>query len=212
MTTVLEFHDVGMTLRHIPLFEAVSFRIEAGTTTGIRGPNASGKSVLMRLMCRMMVPTTGTVTIADRFLDHGRTFPDAFGIAIDGPAYLGLRSGYENLAELAGIRGRIGHDEIAAVMEEFGLDPESSTPVRRYSMGMKQKLSLCQAVMEDPEVLILDEPFNALDAASVTRLHGTLEELREREKTVILTSHNADDIDRHASSSLWIDDRRIERR
>lgn len=205
MTPVLSFTDVCKSFRGVPLVQGVSCEIEPGAAIALRGPNGSGKSVLLRLMCRMMVPTSGTVTIAERYLGPGRTYPDHFGVTIDGPAYLASLSGVENLSQLARIRDRITLAEIQQIMADLGLDPESRRAVRRYSMGMKQKLSLCQALMEKPEVLLLDEPFNALDEKTVSVVKARLHDLHDQGVTLVLTSHNAEDLDEFATASLVLE-------
>jgi ABC-2 type transport system ATP-binding protein len=191
---IIEIRDVSLTLRGVRLFEDASATFEQGQTYGLVGPNGSGKSVLLKLICGFMYPDTGQVIIDPAFLSGNRTYPDRFGITIDGPAYLPQISGYENLRELASIRKRISKHEIRAIMQDLDLDPDSGQKVRNYSLGMKQKLSLAQALMEDPEVLLLDEPFNALDAASVVNVKRILRELREAGKTMIFTSHSSSDI------------------
>jgi ABC-2 type transport system ATP-binding protein len=191
---IIEIRDVSLTLRGVRLFEDASATFEQGQTYGLVGPNGSGKSVLLKLICGFMHPDTGQVIIDPAFLSANRTYPDRFGITIDGPAYLPQLSGYENLRELASIRKRISKHEIRAIMQDLDLDPDSGQKVRNYSLGMKQKLSLAQALMEDPEVLLLDEPFNALDAASVVTVKRILRELRDAGKTMIFTSHSSSDI------------------
>ncbi len=171
------------------LFSDVSATIERGGTYGLVGPNGSGKSVLFKIICGFTRPDSGTVAIDPEFLSRDRTFPDRFGVVIDGPAYLPFKSGLDNLLELAAIRRRIGRDEVAATMSAFGLEPQSKQPVRRYSLGMKQKLALAQAFMERPAVLILDEPFNALDRDSVDDLLDKLREQHRRGTTIVFTSH-----------------------
>ncbi|RLP73351.1 ABC transporter ATP-binding protein [Mycetocola tolaasinivorans] len=202
--TVLEFRDVTKTFRGTVLFENVSFSLEEGKTYALRGPNGSGKSVLMRLMTRITRPNAGEVIVADRYLGKGRVFPDSFGTMIDGPAYLPSISGLGNLLELARIRNRVSEEEIRALMLTLGLDPDSRKPVRRYSMGMKQKLSICQALMESPDVLILDEPFNALDDRSVEIVKDLIRQQQLAHRTIVLTSHNVADLDELAHHSLVV--------
>ena len=177
------------------LYEDVNATFEAGKITAIAGPNGSGKSVLLRMICGFVRPDTGTVTIDEAYLSRGREFPEKFGVIIDRPAFLPNLSGFENLRELAAIRGEITDEKIGQTMQQLSLDSENKTRVARYSLGMKQKLAICQAIMEDQEVLILDEPFNALDRAAVDNVRHLLARHRRAGGTVIFTSHNPQDID-----------------
>lgn len=209
MSIVCEFSEVAMAFRGQPLFSGVSFSVSHGERWGIRGANGSGKSVLLRLMTHMLAPTSGTVSINPRYLDSGRTFPDRFGVTIDGPAYQAHLSGAENLRALGRIRGRSSSAAEADLMSKLGLDPGSRVPVRRYSSGMKQKLSLCQALMEDPEVLILDEPSNALDSDSVRTLQSVLDEFTRKGGTVVMTGHQDQFLDEQCDRFLRIDGGRV---
>lgn len=191
---IIELTDVSKSFGSTPLFQGVDLTIEEGRIYGIRGPNGSGKSVLFRLLTGFLQPDSGTVTIDPRYRDPRHTFPREFGILIDRPGYIAGRTGLDNLLALAEIRGIVGDPEVREAMRGFGLDPESRTRVGRYSLGMKQKLSLTQATMEGQQVLILDEPFNALDRSSSAALRERLAAHRAGGGTVVLTSHNDQDL------------------
>lgn len=192
--SIIELNDVSKTFRGNPVLRNVSATFEQGRIYGIVGPNGSGKSVLFKLICGFLRPDTGTISISPEYLNPKRSFPESFGVIIDRPGYLDHSTGLENLQELAAIRHTIGDTEIRSAMKEVGLDPDLKQKVRNYSLGMKQKLSLAQAIMEDPSVLLLDEPFNALDHDSTTRARDIVLSLKARGKTVLFTSHNAEDI------------------
>lgn len=194
MSNVIEVRDISIKMGGVHLFANTSIDIEAGKTYALTGPNGSGKSVLLRMLCGFITPDSGQVWVDPRYLSPRRTFPDQFGITIDGPAYLPGRTGLDNLIELARIRGCIGTRQIRATMLRVGLDPDTKQKARHYSLGMKQKLSLAQALMEEPQVLILDEPFNALDAASVSRVKSVLRHEQSAGKTLVFTSHLAGDV------------------
>jgi ABC-2 type transport system ATP-binding protein len=203
--TVIEIRELTLSLGGNPVFCDASATFDAGRTYGLVGPNGSGKSVLLKLICGFLSPNSGEVFVDPRYLSRGRTFPEHFGIAIDGPAYLPHITGLANLQELANIKKKISTREIRAAMQRLDLDPDSKQRVRNYSLGMKQKLSLTQAFMEDPDVLLLDEPFNALDARSVTLVKDILRDLRAAGKTMIFTSHNAVDIAELSDAIVEID-------
>jgi ABC-2 type transport system ATP-binding protein len=191
------------------LYHDVTFQVDEGSITSISGANGSGKSVLFRLLVGFLAPDSGHVTIDARFMSGRRTFPDRFGIVIDRPGYIPGQTGLNNLRELASIRGRIGETKIRATMRLLGLDPDLKQKVRNYSLGMKQKLALAQALMEEPEVLILDEPFNALDTTSVRELKQTLLGLNDDGVTILFTSHNQVDIDDLATRRLAIENETV---
>lgn len=202
---VIEADGVTKSFRGRTLYRDVSFEIPEGVITSLAGPNGSGKSVLFRLMCGFAAPDQGTVAIAPKYLSKGRTFPEKFGVIIDRPGYLAGKTGLQNLQHLARIRGVIGDKKIKSTMEQMGLDPALKQKVRHYSMGMKQKLALTQAMMEDPDVLVLDEPFNALDSDSAKSIKQHIRQLNQAGVTVVFTSHNPEDVDELADRRLVID-------
>lgn len=206
---VIELRKVGKSFRGVPLLEDASAEFAAGRIHGLIGPNGSGKSVLFKMICGFLPPDRGQIRIDPAYRQSAGDYPDSFGIVIDRPGYLAGKTGYENLRRLAEIRGRIGSEEIRRAMETVGLNPDAPQKVRRYSLGMKQKLALAQAFMEDQQVLILDEPFNALDDRSAEAVRELLIRFRNEGRTVLLTSHNRDDI-RALCDSVWkIEDRRL---
>lgn len=186
------------------LFQDLSWDIEEGRTYGLVGPNGSGKSVLFKMICGFMRPDAGTIDINPAFMSARRTFPEDFGIIIDGPAYLPNETGLENLRRLASIRKKIDLQQVRQALLDIGLSPDSKQVVRKYSLGMKQKLSLAQAFMEKPAVLLLDEPFNALDEASVINVKNIIREHQRAGATIVFTSHNRDDIDDLSDEVLQI--------
>jgi ABC-2 type transport system ATP-binding protein len=208
--TVLTFDDVTKRFKGVELLAGVSLRIEKGVTYGLTGPNGSGKSVAMLMMCGLMSPTVGSVRIDPAYLAKGRSFPDRFGVAINGPSFVGGLSALDNLKDLARIRRRASAADCEAMLDAVGLDPHSQLPARKFSLGMKQKLSLAQAFIEEPEVLLLDEPFNALDERSVGVVGELLRDFQRQGCTIVLTSHNAADIDEFSERVLKVVDRRIE--
>lgn len=193
--TVIELDSVTKSFKGLTLFENATATFEAGKIYGIVGHNGSGKSVLFKMICGFLLPDAGTVTIDPRFKPAGRTFPQDFGVIIDRPGYLPKKTGLDNLRDLARIRGLIGDREIRAAMEQVGLNPDLPQKVRNYSLGMKQKLALAQAIMENQQVLILDEPFNGLDIDSVETIRELLKAFREEGRTIIFSSHNREDMD-----------------
>lgn len=193
--TLIEMKDVSKSYKGLVLFENTDLSIEKGKIYGLVGPNGSGKSVLFKMMCGFVFPDQGTVTVRGIQLGKQNRFPDNFGVIIDRPGYLGNKTGFENLKYLAMIQNQITDDKIKEAMTAVGLQPAARQKVKNYSLGMKQKLALAQAIMENQEVLLLDEPFNALDIDSVEKIRDLLFSLKDQGRTIVLTSHNQEDID-----------------
>lgn len=175
------------------LIEA-SATFESGTISAVVGVNGSGKSLFFRILCGFVKPETGEVYVDPQYLSKGRDYPENFGVIIDKPGFVSHLSGIANMKLLADIRKVVTIDKIYATMNDFGLNPKLKQKVRHYSLGMRQKLALVQAFMEDPRVLVLDEPFNALDSESTKMVRERLIEFRNSGGTVIFTSHNDEDV------------------
>ena len=150
---------------------------------------------MFKLITGFLKPTKGRVIVCGKEIGKDTDFADNVGIIIENPGFLKGYTGFKNLAYLAGIRNVIGKEEIRESMQKVGLDPDSHKKVGRYSLGMKQRLGIAQAIMENPEILILDEPMNSLDKQGVEEVRGILMGLRDEGKTIILASHNKEDIE-----------------
>lgn len=208
---VVTLNGVSKAYRGRTLFSGVDFALEQGTIQAIQGPNGSGKSVLLKILCGFVRPDSGRVEISGEFLDKGRRYPESFGVIIDRPGYIAGLSGIANLRRLAQIRGEISDTEIRAAMVRVGLDPEARQRVRNYSLGMKQRLALAQTFMEGQQVLVLDEPFNALDADGVDEVRTLLAGFRDEGRTILFTSHNIEDIKALADGVHHVNGQRLER-
>ena len=150
---------------------------------------------MFKLITGYLSPTGGRVVVSGKEIGKDIDFADNIGIIIENPGFLKGYTGFKNLAYLAGIRNVIGKEEIRESMEKVGLDPDSNKKVGKYSLGMKQRLGIAQAIMENPEILILDEPMNSLDNQGVEEIRKLLMELRDEGKTIVLASHNKEDIE-----------------
>lgn len=195
MSAIIEVNQVSKYFSRRPVLKDVSLSVEAGSAVGIVGSNGSGKSVLFQTVCGFLTPDGGTIKIRGELLGKKRDFPDNVGVLINSPGFISLNTGLQNLKYLAGIRGVIGERQIRAAMQKVGLDPEDRTKVEQYSLGMKQKLGLAQAIMEGQDILILDEPFNALDYKTHNDVKEILRVLQAEGKTMLLTSHNYEDLE-----------------
>lgn len=177
------------------VLEDINLSFQKGKIYGIVGRNGSGKTVLFKLIAGYLKPTVGRVVVCGKEIGRDADFADDIGIIIENPGFLNGYTGFKNLEYLADIRNVIGREEIRESMEKVGLDPDSRKKVGKYSLGMKQRLGIAQAIMEDPGILILDEPMNGLDNQGVEDVRGILMGLREKGKTIILASHNKEDIE-----------------
>ena len=173
----------------------VSRSFERGRIHGIVGNNGSGKTVLMKCICGFLIPTEGEVIVNGKRVGKDVDFPPGLGLIIETPGFLPNMTGVKNLEILASLNKKIGLEEIAAAIRRVGLDPLMKKPVGKYSLGMRQRLGIAQAIMEDPALLILDEPLNGLDKHGVAEMRKLIKGLKEQGKTILLASHNQGDID-----------------
>lgn len=161
---------------------------------GLVGPNGCGKTTLMRCICGFTRPTSGAVMVDGKVIGKDCDFAPSTGIIIETPGFLPHYSARRNLTILAGISGKASKERMDEVIRLVGLDPEDKKPVGKYSLGMRQRLGIAQAIMENPDTLILDEPFNGLDKDGVRDIHALLQQQKAQGKTIILASHSAADI------------------
>ncbi len=188
--TVIECKDLVKDIKGKRIIDHVTLHLESGKIAGLKGVNGSGKTMLMRLVSGLITPTSGSITINGKRLGKDITFPESIGILIENPAFLDAYSGFDNLKLLASIQNRIGEEEIRAILAKVGLDPQDKKKYRKYSLGMKQRLGIAAAVMENPDIIILDEPTNALDSDGVAMLKEILHEQRERGALLLLSCHD----------------------
>lgn len=177
------------------VLKCVTRDFESGKIHGIVGNNGSGKTVLMKCICGFLLPTEGKVIVNGKHIGKEVDFPSDLGLIIETPGFLPQMSGAKNLEILASLNRKIGLKEIAASIRRVGLDPMMSKPVGKYSLGMRQRLGIAQAIMENPALLVLDEPLNGLDKHGVVEMRTLIKELRSEGKTILLASHNQGDID-----------------
>ena len=194
METCIEVQNVVKRFRDQVVLKNVSISFEKGQIHGIVGRNGSGKTVLFKCICGLMHPEEGVILVNGKRVGRDVDMPEDIGAIIEAPGFLPNYSGYKNLRFLANIRRKIGKEEILNVLKTVGLDPESRKHVGKYSLGMRQRLGIAQAIMEDPEILSLDEPMNGLDNAGVQDIRALLLELKAQGKTILLASHNHEDI------------------
>lgn len=193
MDNIIEVKNVSKNFRETRALDNISLDFERGKIHGIIGRNGSGKTVLMKCICGFMTPTSGEVLVNGEKVRPSKA-QENIGLIIETPGFIGGKSGLKNLLYLLAMGGKKDVATARNAMRAVGLDPENKKPVRKYSLGMRQRLGIAQAIMENPELLILDEPMNGLDNQGVEDMRGLFAELRERGKTILLASHSNEDI------------------
>lgn len=212
MTDVIVIDKLTKSFKGKTVLEDVNMRLQEGRIYGIVGDNGSGKTVLLKLICGFMKPDSGTVTVNGKVIGKDSDFPENTGIIIEAPGFLPNYSGMKNLEYLASIRGKIGKEQIESAMKTVGLDPSSKLRVGKYSLGMKQRLGIAQAIMENQQLLILDEPMNALDNDAVEEMRKLFLSFKASGKTMLIVSHNEGDISTLCDEVYEFDGARIKRR
>ena len=195
MENVIEVCGVNKYFGEEHVLKDVSHTFEKGKIHGIVGNNGSGKTVLMKCICGFLKPDSGVIYVNHKQVGKETDFPEDIGIIIETPGFLPHLSGTQNLKILASLQKKANALTIRTVLEQVGLDPDMKKPVGKDSLGMRQRLGFAQALMEDPSLLILDEPLNGLDKHGVVHIRNVIKGLRAEGKTVILASHNQVDID-----------------
>lgn len=191
----IKIKNVSKSFQKQKVLSNINAEFAGGKIYGIIGRNGSGKSVLLKCICGLLHVTDGTVLVNGKIVGKEVDFPKNIGFVIETPGFLSNYSAYKNLKYLASIKNDIGEQEIRNYIHMAGLNPDDKKHVGKYSLGMKQRLGIAQAIMENPEILILDEPMNGLDQAGVEEMRKLFLLLKEKGKLILLASHNRDDID-----------------
>lgn len=191
---MIKLEHVSLTINKISILKDISFTVDKGEIAGFVGPNGSGKSMLMKCICGLNNRFTGDIFVDGKSIGKDVDFAPNTGFIIERPTFLPYYSGFKNLNLLAAVNHKIGRKEICDAMKQVGLNPDAKTLVKNYSLGMKQRLGLAQAIMENPDILILDEPMNGLDEAGIQDIRMMLLNRQETGNTIILASHNPEDI------------------
>lgn len=190
----VQVKDVGLLIKKDAILQHVNMNLEYGKIYGLVGRNGSGKTMLMKCICGFVKTTSGEIFVEGMKIGKDVDFPQNVGIIIETPGFIPYYSGYRNLKILAGLRKRIGKQEVMETLEIVGLKGAEHKLVRKYSLGMRQRLGLAQAMMEKPDIYFLDEPMNGLDNEGVEEMRDILLRLKKEGKTVLLVSHNNEDI------------------
>lgn len=194
MGTVVRLEDYCKSFKSAEVLKNINLTLESGKVIGLKGKNGSGKTMLMRAISGLILPTSGKVYINDKELGRQISFPPSIGILIENPSFISNYTGFKNLKILASIQNRISDDGIRDAIRKVGLDPDDKRTFKKYSLGMKQRLGIAAAIMERPDIVILDEPINALDEAGAGLIKGLLDELKANGSLIIIACHDTEEL------------------
>ena len=201
--------NVSKTIRGVQVLDNISLEFNSGEITGLKGINGSGKTMLMRTICGLIRPTSGKVLIDGKELKKDMDFPESIGILIDSPTFLENYSAYDNLKYLASIKHKVSDEEILELLEEVNLTEAMHKKFKYFSLGMKQRLGIAGAVLEHPDVILIDEPTNALDAKGIEIVKNILKREKEHGALIILTCHDYSILKELSDKIYFIEEGRI---
>ena len=201
--------DVCKTIKSKVILNHINLELEQGSVYGFWGRNGSGKTMLFRAICGLIKIDSGKISVFGDEIGQDVSFPPSLGVIIENVGFWDQYTGLENLRLLASIRKKIGSDEICSALERVGLDPADKRTYKKYSLGMKQRLGIAQAIMEQPELIVLDEPTNALDEEGVFQIRKVIQEEEQRGATVLIASHNKEDLNTLCERQFQLQNGRI---
>ena len=208
----LKIEHACKVIRKALILDDVTLTLQGGKIYGLQGPNGSGKTMLMRLMAGLIRPTSGQVWIDGRQLGRDMDFPPSMGLLLENPAFLPNHTGLKNLELLAAVQNRTAGEGIRQTLRDVGLDPDDRRKYRKYSLGMRQRLGVAAAIMEQPELILVDEPTNALDDRGVEQICALLRRERDRGALLVLSCHDASILEALSDEIYHIYEGRVERR
>ena len=202
-------HEVSKTIKGITVLDRISLELEGGNVYGVQGKNGCGKTMLMRTICGLIRPTSGSIFLNDEILGKDISFPRSVGVLIENPSFLNGYTGFQNLKMLSDLRDHLPSEMICDTLSRVGLDPADKRVYRKYSLGMKQKLGIAAAVMGDPELVILDEPINAIDETGVQNVRDILHDLKKKGSVIIIACHDREELEQLSDQIFKIEAGRI---
>ena len=201
----LEINNLTKEFKENVILNNINLTLESGKIYGFIGRNGSGKSVLLKIICGFYKPTSGTVILDGKDYLNSNEFPEDTRALIEKPKFLPDLTGYENLELLASIQNKIGKKEIDDIIDKMNLKTEANKKYSKYSLGTKQKLGIAQVLMENPKMIILDEPFNGVENSTADKIRDLLREEKKQDKIIIIASHIKEDIYKLADTVFVVD-------
>ena len=192
---IIQCDNICKQIKGVSVLSEINLKLESSNIYCLKGSNGSGKTMLMRILCGLIFPSSGNLLINGHTVTVGKKFPCSIGALIESPAFLDDSTGYSNLSFIADLRGNISREVVVANIKRVGLDPQDPRKFKKYSLGMRQRLGIANAIMGYPELVLLDEPTNALDASGVDLVVEILQDLKKHGCLVVVAAHNEDRID-----------------
>ncbi len=193
--TEIKIENMSKKIKSNMILKDIDMELTSGHIYGFRGKNGCGKTMLMRCICGLIIPTEGKIIINGKELHKDIKIPESIGALIENPAFLPQYTGFKNLKMLASLKGKINDEEVKLAIKRAGLDPDDKRTYKKYSLGMKQKLGIANAIMGEPDIIVLDEPINALDEISVENVKKVFLELKEKGKLIIAACHDREELE-----------------
>ncbi len=209
---MIKLENVSKSIKGKTVIDGITQTFHGGITYGLKGINGSGKTMLMRLISGLIYPTAGRIEIRGKELGKDLSFPENLGLLIENPAFLDTYTGFDNLWLLASLNNKVGKTEVREALLKTGLNPEDRRKYKKYSLGMKQRLGIAAAIMEKPQILILDEPLNALDAEGVALFDKIIREEKEKGTLIILSCHEEEKLREYSDVILTMENGKIKNR
>lgn len=205
MSAYIQLKRVHKIIDGHTVLHQIDLQLQKGLIYGFRGNNGSGKTMLFRAISGLIHPSEGTIIVDGKQIGKEISFPENLGLLIEHPGFIPEYTGLKNLELLALIQGKINKQQVKEAIAKVGLDPDDKRKFKKYSLGMKQRLGIAQAIMEDPELIILDEPTNGLDEDGVKRINQMILGLKEEGKTLLIASHDRESLDQVSDEVYQID-------
>lgn len=205
----IQIEQLKKTIKGVTVLDDINYTFNGGRIYGLSGKNGCGKTMLMRLIAGLIYPTGGTIRINDRVLGKDMSFPDSIGILIENPVFLNDYTGYENLKMLADLQRSVSEQEIRDTLEQVGLNWEDKRRFYKYSLGMRQRLGIAAAIMGRPDIILLDEPINAIDADGVEVIGQAIRNLADENRIIIIACHDKEEMDYLADEKIYMSEGKI---
>lgn len=200
---MIEIECFSKDIKKVPILRDINMTLKKGMIYGIQGENGSGKTMLLRAICGLIKGNSGTIKINGKIIGKDISFPEDIGVLIENPAFINKYTGYKNLKLIADIQGKVKKDEIREVLKNVGLNPDDRRTYKKYSLGMKQRLGIACAVMGTPEIILLDEPFNALDQNGVRLISDLIISLKNKNCLIIIACHDKEQLE-YLSDEIFV--------